>query len=298
MTGDASSQTLINKDTGEMAVQLKAIDPTNQYDEVQRLNYYTVLWVQKGSGRYQADISEYAFEPGTIFFFTPYQPFRFMHAEQVSGLVLHFHPDFFCIEKHKKEVSCNGVLFNNVYQPPTIKVSDKDALALADMLEKFKTEMSSDAIARYDLLVSYLKIFLITASRIKIEQHPELMEQNSPAGEPFILLNLKTLIEKHYRDKHTPAEFAALLFISPKALGKLTKTHFNKTPTDLIQERIIIEAKRELYLTDKPIKRIAAELGYDDEFYFSRLFKNKTNASPQLYREKVGYNRAGNLSMS
>ncbi len=156
-----------------MAVQLKPIDPTNQYNEVQRLNYYTILWVQKGSGRYRADISEYPFGPGTIFFFTPYQPFRFMHAEQASGLVLHFHPDFFCIEKHKKEVSCNGVLFNNVYQPPTITVSGKDALALTDVLQKFREEMSSDAIAKYDLLVSWLKIFLITASRIKIEQHPE-----------------------------------------------------------------------------------------------------------------------------
>jgi YesN/AraC family two-component response regulator len=63
-----------------------------------------------------------------------------------------------------------------------------------------------------------------------------------------------------------------LLNISPNALAKIAKTHFNKTLTDLITERIVIEAKRELYLTDKSIKEVAYELGYNDEHYFSRFF--------------------------
>ena len=64
--------------------------------------------------------------------------------------------------------------------------------------------------------------------------------------------------------------------MSPKALAKITRTHFNKTLSSLINERIIIEAKRELYLTGKTVKEIAYELGYEDEYYFSRFFK--TNA--------------------
>ena len=82
-----------------------------------------------------------------------------------------------------------------------------------------------------------------------------------------------------------------MLNISSKALGKITKTHFNKTLTDLIAERIIIEAKRELYLTSKPVKAIAWELGFEDEFYFSRFFKANADVSPQLYRNTVGFAR-------
>lgn len=77
--------------------------------------------------------------------------------------------------------------------------------------------------------------------------------------------------------------------MTPNALAKLTKSHFNKTLTDLIAERIVIEAKRELYLTDKTVKEIAYELGYEDEYYFSRFFKNRSEVSPQLYREMVGF---------
>ncbi len=85
-----------------------------------------------------------------------------------------------------------------------------------------------------------------------------------------------------------------MLNISPKALAKITKNHFNKTLTNLISERIIIEAKRDLYLTNKPIKEIAYGLGYTDESYFSRFFKINTDVSPQMFRDTVGFNRGGN----
>lgn len=60
----------------------------------------------------------------------------------------------------------------------------------------------------------------------------------------------------------------------------------------MINERIIIEAKRELYLTNKTIKQIAWELGYEDEYYFSRFFKVNADVSPQQYRETVGFAKA------
>ena len=69
------------------------------------------------------------------------------------------------------------------------------------------------------------------------------------------------------------------------------KKYFGKTLTEMIFERIIIEAKRELYLTSKSIREIAFELGFSDEFYFSRFFKNSTDISPSLYRETVGFAR-------
>ena len=72
-------------------------------------------------------------------------------------------------------------------------------------------------------------------------------------------------------------------------LATIRKNHFNKTLTDMISERIIIEAKRELYLTNKAVKEIAFELGYKDEHYFSRFFKNNADVSPQIYRDTVGF---------
>ena len=159
-------------------------------------------------------------------------------------------------------------------------------------MEQMKTEMQNAALAQYELLVSYLKIFLITASRLKTEQQPEMAASLNGLKEPFVLQNLKDAIEKNFKTKHSASEYPSTLNISAKALAKITKTHFNKTLTALISERIIIEAKRELYLTNKAIKEIAWELGYEDEYYFSRFFKTNADISPQMYRDTVGFGRA------
>jgi AraC family transcriptional regulator, transcriptional activator of pobA len=155
-----------------------------------------------------------------------------------------------------------------------------------------KTEMENAAFGQHELLISYLRIFLITASRLKIENNPKELVPFANVKEPFILQNLKNAIEENYRKKHSASDYAKILNITPKALSKITKTHFNKTVMDLIAERIIVEAKRDLYLTSKPVKLIAHELGFNDEFYFSRFFKTNTAISPKIYRESVGYAKA------
>lgn len=283
--------TLINPQNGNLAFKLFSFMDNTHFDHIQRVNYYSLIWIQKGSGKVKVDFSEYNFEENQLLSFAPYQPFMLSSNEETAGIVIHFHPDFFCIIKHHQEVACNGVLFNNIYQPPYISIDDVTKTTFEMILEQMKTEMQNPALAQYELLVSYLKIFLITASRLKKEQHPEVFPEVSDK-EPFVLQNLKNFIEIHFKTKHSASDYAVLLNISPKALAKITKNHFNKTLTKLIAERIIIEAKRELYLTNKPVKEIAFELGYDDEHYFSRFFKINADVSPQLYRDNVGFARA------
>lgn len=285
--------TLINEQSGALAFKLFSFDDATPFSEVQRHNYFTLIWATEGSGEMRSDFSTHAFVENSVMAFTPYQPFMLSSAREIKGYALQFHSDFFCILKHHQEVSCNGMLFNNVYDPP-ITVLDEGAKSnLMVVLHQMKEEMQTPELAQHELLISYLKIFLITVTRLKARQVSRTAAPPS-IKEPFVLQKLKDAIELHYRKKHAPSEYAELLHITPKALAKITKQHFNKTLTDLITERIIIEAKRELYLTNKPIKEIASELGYEDEHYFSRFFKNNAEVSPQLYRETVGFGRGEN----
>jgi len=291
--GSQPSQTLINPQNGNLAFKLLPFEDGSYFDHVQRNNYYSLIWVKEGEGKVKADFAEYDFNKNSLFAFSPYQPFMFA-ARNIKGLAIHFHPDFFCIHKHQTEVACSGVLFNNIYQPPYISISDVSASSLDILVEQMKGEMKNTALAQYEILVSYLKIFLITTSRLKAEQQPEALEVMSDLKEPFILQTLKDAIEKDFKKKHSASDYAETLNISAKALAKITKGYFNKTITELISERIIIEAKRELYLTKKTIKEIAYELGYEDEHYFSRFFKTNADISPQVYRETVGFGRGDN----
>ena len=287
-----NTNTLIDEQTGNLAFKLSNFEDSCQFCDTNRHNYYSLIWIKKGRGTAQVDFQEHAFTPDTLFAMTPYQPFTLTEDEPLEGVVLHFHPDFFCIHHHHEQVACNGVLFNNIYAPPMLCITDDIRNELELVLHQMRLEVQKAEMAQYELLVSYLKIFLITTSRAKAKQQPEVLEGLSGEKEPFILQKLKNLIETHYRTKHSAGEYADLLNISPKALAKITKNHFNKTMTNLISERIIIEAKRELYLTNKSVKEIAYDLGYDDEHYFSRFFKNNAEISPTTYRETVGFARA------
>ncbi|SHE97229.1 AraC-type DNA-binding protein [Arenibacter palladensis] len=287
-----NTYTLINEHTGDMAFRIWNFEDNGQFCKVKRLNHYSLIWVKKGSGTAKIDFADYEFSQNVMFALTPYQPFMFNEKEKLEGVVLNFHPDFFCIHKHNDQVACNGVLFNNIYNPPMLNVEDNAKEEFEMLISLMRNGIQKSDIAQYDLLVSYLKIFLINASRTKAQQQPEELEAMPDNKEPFILQKLKNMIEANFKSKHSASDYAELLNITPKALAKITKNHFNKTMTNLISERIIIEAKRELYLTDKSVKEIAFELGYDDEHYFSRFFKNNADISPSVYRETVGFARA------
>jgi AraC family transcriptional activator of pobA len=287
---DQNSFTLINEQTGTLAFKLFFFQDNSYFDHLQRNNYYSLIWVREGTGKLKTGFAGYDFGQNCLFSFAPYQPFLFS-SRLIKGAAIYFHSDFFCIHKHQTEVTCNGVLFNNIYDTPFFNVDDSLGRTLSEVIEQVRKEIQHPGLAQYELLISYMKIFLIAASRSKSEQQQNIVPLAQAKKQPFILQNLKDVIEKEFKSKHSPKEYASLLNISLNALTKITKTHFNKSVTNLITERIIIEAKRELYLTNKSVKELAYELGYDDEYYFSRLFKKNASISPQIYRQTVGFGK-------
>ncbi|MEQ9592027.1 MAG: helix-turn-helix domain-containing protein [Cyclobacteriaceae bacterium] len=289
------SLTLFNERDGELAFEIRPFTNYQDFDQVTRLNYYAVLWIREGRGRYKVDFCEYEFERNTMLFFTPYQPFVILPSESLEVHSFYFHPDFFCIEKHKEEVACNGVLFNTLYRPPSVLLAEDEIQPFEQLLFEMREELKKNDLAKRELLVSYLKIFLIQTSRLKVKQDPSVKADYRDYKESDTLVQLKDLVESYFRVKHSPSAYAEILNVTTKALGKLCKKHFRKTLSELIHGRIVIEAKRELYLTNKSVKEIAYELGFSDEYYFSRFFKKNTDVSPQFFRKTVGSNKAVEL---
>jgi AraC family transcriptional activator of pobA len=96
----------------------------------------------------------------------------------------------------------------------------------------------------------------------------------------------RNLLEKNYITLKRPGQYAGLLNISTPYLNECIKGSTGNSVSYLIQERIILEAKRLLYHTDKSVKEIAFELGYADYPYFTRLFSKVTGISAMTFRRK------------
>jgi AraC family transcriptional activator of pobA len=96
----------------------------------------------------------------------------------------------------------------------------------------------------------------------------------------------EALLEQHFAEHWTVAQYAAALSVTPTHLSRITRSATGHAASHLIVERIIREARRNLVYTNLPVSTIAYALGFNDPAYFSRLFSAETGLSPRSFREK------------
>lgn len=276
---------------GEYLLGLKELD-TDLLSTPAQFSEYTILFIPKGEGIYYADFGAFKYSGPVLLFSTPLQVIYLEQSIPAPVTMLQFHGDFYCIEYHRTEVACNGLLFNNIYVQPSIPLSGKDISVYANLLrdidEEFKQPSPSEIVLR-----AYLQLLLAKSSSIKmrlIESQPDPLEKDEQMEQ------FRRLLDQHYLDLHKPNDYAQMLAMSPNNFSKRCARYFRKTPSQLIQERIVLEAKKRLHLTRQSIKEIAYALKFKDEYYFSRFFKKVTKVSPQTFRTKTGISIVADLS--
>jgi AraC-like DNA-binding protein len=250
------------------------------FNKPEQVEGYSIYWIKEGKGVYNIDFKSYSFDGNILFFLSPGQVFSIESESIKEAYKLSFVKDFYCIQTHDKEIACNGVLFNNIYETPFVKLFDTDIKRLDFILENLIFEFESPEVAQYDMLQSYLKQFIIHSVRIKKEY--QFQKQNF---ESELFKNFSLLVEQNFKTLHSVTDYANRLGLSPKSLTK----HFNNvgvvTPSDFIKDRIILEAKRKLLYTNSSVKQIAYDLGFNDSAYFTRFFKKALSESPLQFKK-------------
>lgn len=267
-----------------MSLYLISEKNTQDFAEGLSAPYYYILAFD-GDAHFFVDFVEYTTQGKTLLFLSPYQLLKWGRGDNFSLTSVAFHADFYCIEYHKKEVACNGILFNNIYDAPFVAVSAETYAEVLSNIEKIKNYGEPKNNFDESILKSYLQLILALSSKEKQYKITNPINFKTDLSQ---IASFQQLIEQHFLTQKSPSFYADLYGISVNAFSKKVKKHFGKTPTQLLQERTILEAKKQLHLTHQSVKEIAYNLGFEDEFYFSRFFKNAVGISPTFYRDKVG----------
>jgi AraC-like DNA-binding protein len=283
--------------TTDQALTVKTVRMDATVHEPLRSNCFAIYRVHSGRGVFWADAACHPFTTGMLLFFVPYQHIRIEPATKVKADVIHFHANFLCVETFHAEVGCSGLLFNDPYGIPAVKLDVAHRAEIDRLIAAIQTELAVQDLASNEVLLAYMKVLLILATRIKSRQQTTAARPTAGPRHPLIAL-LRDLIESNYQSLHAPSDYAARLHMPVKTLGRIVREQLGKTLSDLIRERLLIHAKWQLLHTLKPVKEVAREIGFTDELYFSRMFKKATGCSPTYFREFETQIRGGsNLSM-
>ena len=139
-------------------------------------------------------------------------------------------------------------------------------------------EYQSSKPFQQQLILSYMDIIYIELSRLYLTENAPKIITSGTYSEKF--QQFEDLIEKNYITEKSPSQYADWMNISPKHLNRITKNIIGKTASEVITDRVILEAKRRFLHTKNNFSAIAESLGYDDYAYFSKLFKKSSGLTP------------------
>ncbi|MBV8326880.1 AraC family transcriptional regulator [Chryseobacterium sp.] len=229
------------------------------------------------------DFNHHQTKKPSLFFITN-QQLTIQKGKEESEL-LYYNRDFYCIQIHDKEVACDGLLFHNVFEIPFVELDHEETLLIKNLFQNIKNELEWQDSSAEEMIRTYVKQLIIRATRKWKKQNLDNDLIKISGSELDIFRDFSRYLEIHFREKHHVADYADMLHVAPKTLTHKFKNLQLDSPNQLIINRILLEAKRLLFYTDKPVKEIAYDLGYEDPAYFNRLFTHKTGSTPASFKK-------------
>jgi AraC family transcriptional regulator, transcriptional activator of pobA len=249
---------------------------------INKNNDYTlsVFWNSENETTLLIDDVRYTLKPNQIVFLTEFHKVDVANVLEIN--IIRFNRYFYCIDNHDSEIGCKGVLFFGASQVPIINLNEENRKKFEILWGVFLTELKNKDEMQIEMLQMLLKRFLILATRIYKAENLIVAAEETKMD---VIRNFSFLVEVHYKSKHTVAEYSDLMNKPAKSLTNLFAQHIDKSPLQIIQQRIFLEAKRMLLNSERSIKETAFELGFEDIQSFSRFFKNKQGVSPKEFRD-------------
>ncbi len=246
-----------------------------------RSDLYKILWCKSEQSAVLLDGYQCHLKRNQLIFCTPLNIIE-ITSKDAGFVSVVFNKEFFCIQTHDDQVSCNGFLFFGSSEPPIISLSEDQVSQYDTILEMIKSDLQVKDHLQGEMLRSSLKRLLILSTRMIKNDLPEPTINHTQMN---IIRDYNILVEKHFREYHHVKDYANLMYKSPKTLSNLFPKYSDKSPLMVINDRILLEAKRLLLYSDLSAIEIAEELGYKDASHFSKFFKKHIGMSPTIFRK-------------
>lgn len=244
--------------------------------EAHKHDFFMLLIVQHGSGIHAIDFENYTVTDYSVFFLAPGQAHQWDLSPDTRGYQLLYAPEFL--------VAGNpDTPFFKPKSIPLLKITQAEFQELQNELTLIEKEVIQNFAHSKSIVQNRLLIVLSLLKRFyETRYQPTAIEKNGRLIQTFL-----TLLEKHYGQHSDVAFYATSLHVTASYLNTVCKKQSGQTAGEHIRDRILLESKRMLTLTNADIKEIAYALGFNDTSYFSRFFRKYTSQTPLAFRKRI-----------
>ncbi|WP_165733907.1 helix-turn-helix domain-containing protein [Polaribacter sp. 20A6] len=270
----------INSFSNHIELNKKLIDKPHSH------NFYLCVLFTEGFGKHEIDFNSYQVNPGKVFFLKPGQTHSWQFDTKPEGFIFFHSQEFYEIKFLDHTLHSFPFYYSN-QNPPFLELSPLKIDVLKLKFEEVYAEYQQQNLLRELKIINLINSIYIDLTRAYTADVN--LEKLVSTSYSMILENLENLIHQHFYKEKLPKFYSNQLNITTKHLNRVVKKALNKTTSQLISERIILESKRLIIHSENNLAAIAETLQFSDYAYFSRFFKSKTGFTPMDFRKKYTF---------
>lgn len=251
--------------------------------EPHRADFYHIFWFTQGTPVHMVDFIPISIQPNTLLFINKNRVHLFDQSGQYDGWVLLFTDTFFSQTPQDAQFLHNTILFHDLLDIPTLQL-DQTQTDLSLVIRQLRDELTAPADAVHQpVLKNLLHNLLLLADR---ERRRQGFAEIKKGPDLDHTLRFTELVEEQFLALHSVNQYAQQMDITERRLQQAIAKSVGKTPKQLIEDRVLLEAKRLLVHTNQSIKEIGFTLGFEEPTNFSRFFRQQIGQTPAEFRKQ------------
>ncbi len=244
--------------------------------EAHRDDYHIFFMLKAGHGIFETDFQQYEINAQSVMYIQPFQVHRVISIDDGTFNTLlisseNVNPEYL---KLLKEIAPVGPL---MLDPKIFSITSE----IGEICKKLY-QRKDEKLYHSTLKDTCNSLIGFIISQFLVQAH----QTDQPTRHEIIAKDFKLLLDQDFLTAKSPSQYAGKMNISTAYLNECLKKSTGQTVSYHIHQRVILEAKRLLFHSNRSVKEIATDLGYDDYPYFSRLFTKVAGITALAFRNK------------